>query len=101
MGGLRRAARMTRTNVGSPKGRESLWGSRTRSALLTSVDRQSSMVKHDHQCLLEKGPTGPLTTCSARGDRARMIVILRRQLTRTGRNSSEQRSTSLESWSRP
>ena len=35
---------------------------------------------HDHQCLRHKGPADPLTTCSAREDPARTIVILRRQL---------------------
>ena len=47
-----------------------LWGSRTRSGSLTSGDRQSSMVGHDRQCLRQKGPADPLTTCSAREDPA-------------------------------
>ena len=47
---------------------------------MTSGDRQSSMVGHDHQCLRQKGSADPLTTCSAREDPVRVIVILRRQL---------------------
>src|SRR6187551_3040134 len=38
------------------------------------------MVGHDHQCLRQKGSADPLTTCSAREDPVRVIVILRRQL---------------------
>jgi len=51
--------------------RPRLWGSRTRSGSLTSGDRQSSMVGHDHQCLRQKGSADPLTTCSAREDPVR------------------------------
>ena len=38
------------------------------------------MVGHDHRCLRQKGSVDPLTTCSAREDPVRVIVILRRQL---------------------
>ena len=37
-------------------------------------------VRADDPCLRQKGPADPLTTCSAREDPGRMIVILRRQL---------------------
>ena len=46
-----------------------VWASRTRSGSLTSGDRQSSMVRHDHQCWQQNSPADPLTTCSAHEDR--------------------------------
>jgi hypothetical protein len=51
--------------------------------------------------LQQKGPADPLTTCSPARRSGSHDVILRRQMTRTDLNGSEQRSTSPESWSRP